>query len=74
MNTRLHQRARTTPAVREDIQRVPLSERKLARKRGVLRATIRKWKGRDSAVFYQASVAMFLAVLEPAFGPEKHAA
>ncbi|QXP89636.1 hypothetical protein [Methylococcus capsulatus] len=45
MNIRLHQRARTTPAVRQEIQASSLSERRLARKYGITRATVRKWKG-----------------------------
>ncbi len=48
MNIRLHKRARTTPAVREEIRASGLSEYKLAEKYGVSRTTIRKWKGRDS--------------------------
>jgi transposase InsO family protein len=49
MNIQLHKRARTTPAVRDEIRASGLSEYKLAEKYGVSRATIRKWKGRGSA-------------------------
>ena len=49
MNIQLHKRARTTPAVREEIRHSPLSERTLAQKHGVSRATVRKWKHRDSS-------------------------
>jgi transposase InsO family protein len=48
MNIRLHQQARTTPAVRREIQSSPLSERALARLYNTTRSTIRKWKQRDS--------------------------
>lgn len=49
MNIALHKRARTTPAVRREIQRSDLSERKLAEKYGISRSTVRKWKYRDTA-------------------------
>ena len=44
----LHKNARTTPAIRREIQQSDLSERALARKYGLNRATVRKWKKRDS--------------------------
>jgi len=44
----LHKNARTTPAIRREIQQSKLSERALARKYGLNRATVRKWKRRDS--------------------------
>ena len=47
MNITLHKRARTTPAVRLEIQQSGLSERKLAKKYGISRDTVRKWKHRD---------------------------
>jgi transposase len=49
MNIALHKRARTTPAVRREIQQSKLSERKLAEKYGISRSTVRKWKYRDTA-------------------------
>ena len=48
MNIRLHQQARTTPAIRREIQSSPLSERALARLYNTTRSTIRKWKQRDA--------------------------
>ena len=48
MNLHLHKRARTTPAIREEIQNSDLSERQLVKKYRVTRSTIRKWKQRDS--------------------------
>ena len=48
MPIRLHKNARTTPAVRQEIRESALSERALAKKHGIARATARKWKGRDS--------------------------
>ena len=44
----LHKNAHTTPAIRKEIQQSNLSERALARKYGINRATVRKWKKRDS--------------------------
>ena len=49
MNITLHKRARTTPAVRREIQQSKLSERKLSEKYGISRSTVRKWKYRDTA-------------------------
>lgn len=48
MNIRLHKQARTTPAIRREIQESSLSERALAEKYGISRATVRKWRQRDS--------------------------
>jgi transposase InsO family protein len=48
MNIRLHSQARTTPAVRREIQESSLSDRQLARKHGLTRATVRKWRRRGS--------------------------
>ena len=48
MNITLHKRARTTPAVRLEIQQSVLSERRLAEKYGISRDTVRKWKQRDT--------------------------
>jgi transposase-like protein/transposase len=47
MQIRLHKNATTTPALRKLIQNSELSERKLAQKYGISRATVRKWKKRD---------------------------
>jgi hypothetical protein len=46
MLIRLHKNARTTPAVRQEIQDSDLSERALAKKHNISRATARKWKKR----------------------------
>ena len=43
----LHKKARTTPEIRREIHTSPLSERVLAKKYGVSRPTIRKWKSRE---------------------------
>jgi transposase InsO family protein len=48
MNIRLHSQARTTPAIRREIQASTLSERQLARKHGLTRTTVRKWRRRTS--------------------------
>jgi transposase InsO family protein len=48
MRIRLHKNARTTPAVRQEIQNSPLGDRALAQKHGISRATARKWQRRDS--------------------------
>lgn len=48
MNIRLHQQARTTPAIRREIQSSSLSERALARLYNTTRSTLRKWKQRDA--------------------------
>ena len=48
MNIRLHQQARTTPAIRREIQSSSLSERALARLYNTTRSTIRKWKQRST--------------------------
>lgn len=52
MNIKLHKRARTTPAIRQEIQDSTLSERKLAERYNLHRATIRKWKNRDTVEDY----------------------
>jgi transposase InsO family protein len=46
MLIRLHKNARTTPAVRQEIQDSDLGERALAKKHNISRATARKWKKR----------------------------
>ena len=48
MNINLHKRARTTPAIREELRQSTLSERTLAHQYNISRATIRKWKKRNS--------------------------
>lgn len=48
MNIQLHKQARTTPAIRREIQESSLSERALAEKYNISRATVRKWKQRQS--------------------------
>ncbi len=48
MSIRLHSQARTTPAIRREIQASTLSDRQLARKHGLARATVRKWRARTS--------------------------
>lgn len=50
MNIQLHKQARTTPAIRKEIQESSLSERALAEKYSISRATVRKWKQRNSVV------------------------
>ena len=48
MQVRLHKNARTTPAIRKEIRLSPLSISQLARKYGITKATVLKWKNRDS--------------------------
>ena len=48
MHIKLHKNARTTPAVRREIQTSSLSASKLAAKHGIGKATALKWKNRDS--------------------------
>ncbi|GLS05385.1 hypothetical protein GCM10007860_25370 [Chitiniphilus shinanonensis] len=50
MNLRLHGRARTTPAVRAEIQAAPpsITDAELARRYGVSKPTIAKWRRRTS--------------------------
>jgi len=48
MNIRLHKKARTTPEIRREIQASDLPATVLARKYGVHRYTLRKWRKRDS--------------------------
>jgi len=52
MNITLHKRARTTPAIRREIQQSDLSERKLAVKYGISRDTVRKWRYRETVDDY----------------------
>jgi transposase InsO family protein len=48
MSHTIHARARTTPAIRQEIKDSPLSDRKLAAKYNISRSTARKWQKRDS--------------------------
>ena len=48
MKVRRHKNARTTPALRLEIQHSPLSERALAKKCNLSRMTVRKWKKRET--------------------------
>ena len=48
MNLNLHQNARTTPAIRQELRESTQSERELARKYQLNRATVRKWRRRDT--------------------------
>ena len=47
MEIKLHKNARTTPAIRREIQQSTLSIHALARKYNLTRETVRKWKNRD---------------------------
>ena len=55
MEIRLHKNATTTPALRKAIQNSNLSERKLAQKYGISRATVRKWKKEISSTMHPVS-------------------
>ena len=48
MNLNLHRKARTTPAIRQELRASTNSERELAREYNLNRATVRKWRRRDS--------------------------
>lgn len=48
MILKLHKLARTTPAIRKELQASNLPERELARQYNITRATVRKWKKRES--------------------------
>ena len=48
MYVKLHQNARTTPAIRREIQASSLSGSELAARHGIGKATALKWKKRDS--------------------------
>jgi len=48
MVIKLHKNATTTPAIRKAIQTSNLSERELAKKYGISRLTVRRWKKRDT--------------------------
>ena len=48
MQITLHKNARTTPAIRKEIQASTLSSNILAAKYGIRKATVLKWKNRTS--------------------------
>jgi transposase InsO family protein len=48
MMIRLHPRARTTPAVRQELQESTQGSRALAQQYGLARATVQKWRRRES--------------------------
>ena len=48
MQVRLHKNARTTPAIRRELRKSSLSISALAQKHNLTRATVRKWRGRES--------------------------
>jgi len=48
MNIRLHKNARSTPAIRLEIQRSTESDYALAARLGLSRDTVRKWRKRDT--------------------------
>ena len=62
---RLHKNARTTPAIRREIQQSTLSERALARKYNLNRATVRKWKRRTTVEDAPSTPKTIHATLSP---------
>jgi hypothetical protein len=48
MNLNLHRNARTTPAIRQELRASTKSERELAREYHLNRATVRKWRRRET--------------------------
>ena len=66
MQINLHKRARTTPAIREEIRQSTLSERTLAQQYNITRATVRKWKKRDSVEDHSHRPHVLHATLSPA--------
>ena len=48
MNLNLHCNARTTPAIRQELRASTKSDRELARDYNLNRATVRKWRRRDT--------------------------
>ena len=50
MNLNLHKNARTTPAIRQELRESTKSERELAREYHLNRATVRKWRQRETGV------------------------
>lgn len=65
MNIRLHKQARTTPAIRKEIQESTLSERALAEKYNISRATVHKWKHRAEVEDYSNRPHDIHAALSP---------
>ena len=47
MNLNLHRNARTTPAIRRELQTSTKSDRELAREYQLNRGTVRKWRERE---------------------------
>jgi transposase-like protein len=66
MVIRLHKCARTRRAIREAIRNSPYPVRTLARRYGLNRATVRKWKERDSVEDRQQRPHELHATLTPA--------
>ena len=50
MNLNLHKNARTTPTIRQELRESTQSERELAREYHLNRATVRKWRQRETGV------------------------
>ena len=50
MKLNLHKNARTTPAIRQELRESTKSERELAREYHLNRATVRKWRQRETGV------------------------
>ena len=48
MKISLHPRARTTPAIRQELQESKQGSRALARQYHLARATVQKWRRRDT--------------------------
>ena len=48
MQVTLHKNARTTPAIRQELRQSTKSERELAREYHLNRATVRKWRQRET--------------------------
>ena len=65
MTIRLHKNARTTPIIRKEIRESGFSERVLARKYGISRETVRKWKIREEPHDLSSMPHNLRAVLSP---------
>lgn len=50
MQVTLHKNARTTPAIRQELRESTKSDRELAREYNLNRATVRKWRRRDTGL------------------------
>jgi transposase InsO family protein len=66
MNIRLHKNARTTPAIRREIQQATGSDYELAERFGVTRDTIRKWRKRTTQEDYSHTAHRLQTTLNPA--------